>query len=212
MNPALTRQPLDRRQAARRADLVDVLLPVVERLLESQPSYLELRVEEIIRSGGIGRSTFYRYFYDKNDLLLAIAEPAMGAIFDAALAPWQLGPDTRRQELTQAIRRTIDAYRPHIALMNAMVEVSAYDARVKDKFVAGFGTVHTAIAQRISQGQLDGYFRRELDADETAGWVTWMAERGMYQLVPQADDAKLERLVTSFSDIVWFTFYDGRRL
>ena len=42
---------------------------------------------------------------------------------------------------------------------------------------------------------------------ETAGWIVWMAERGMAQLAATADDATLERLAESISTLIWSTFY-----
>ena len=200
---------LGKRQQARREELVEQLLPIVEDLLDRPTSYLELPLEEIISRAGLGRSTFYRYFTDKNDLLLAISEPALDDILRAALGPWELGPTVTRAQLVKAMQTTVDSYRPHIALMNAMVEVSAYDARVKEKFLAGFGAAHAGIAERIAQGQADGYIRADVDADETAGWLTWMAERGMYQLVAHANNAKRDRLVDNFAGILWYAIYAG---
>jgi hypothetical protein len=35
-----------------------------------------------------------------------------------------------------------------------------------------------------------------------------MAERGMSQLVPSADDARLQRLAESIAALVWYAVYD----
>ena len=53
---------------------------VVEGLLHEQDSYLNLSVEQIIDAGGMSRSTFYRYFDDKAELIVALADNAMADI------------------------------------------------------------------------------------------------------------------------------------
>ena len=53
--------------------------------------------------------------------------------------------------------------------------------------------------------------RKSIDADAAAGWITWMAERGMNQLVPTADVATRRKLATSMATIVWYGVYDGAK-
>ena len=200
----------DRRREALRTELVDRLLPVVKELLDGEESYLKLSVEQIIQRAGIARSTFYRYFEDKNELLLALAGPALDDIIAFSQLPQNLPPDATRADLDAAMDEVFDAYRPHIALMNAMVEVSAYVEPVKERFRAGFAETARALAEHIRHGQEEGYVRPGLEPKETAGWLVWMVERGMYELATHADEAELRRLKQSITDIVWYTLYDGQ--
>jgi AcrR family transcriptional regulator len=205
----LTAEEIDaRRRAARRREIVERMLPVVEELLNEAHGYQNVSVEQILQRSGLSRSTFYRYFKDKNELLLALSEPALETIMRAAMRPVELGPDITRGELETEMRRTIEAYTPHIALLNAMTEASAYDPLVTERFAAGFDAVQQSLADHIREGQLQGYFRRDLHPDETAGWLTWMAERGMSQLVPAADEARVQRLAESIAAIVWYAIYE----
>lgn len=199
---------LDRRGTARREDLAELLLPVVERSLDGGTSYLDLRVEDVIRAAGIGRATFYRYFEDKNDLLRAVSATALEDIATAAFKPWDLPPSASREERRAAMRRTIDAYRPHLSIMRAMVEVASYDPDIQTLYHSGFETARQNAAQRIRDGQRDGNIRKDLPPDETAAWLTWMAERGLYQLLPGADEPALERLTDSLTAIFWHTIYE----
>ena len=123
---AMSAHVLERRHAARRGEMVQRLLPIVEELLaDGEISYLELKVEEIIRHAELSRSTFYRYFEDKFDLLLALSEPALADILRTASRPWELPPNASRADLSLEIRRSLERYRPHISLMTAMLAVSA---------------------------------------------------------------------------------------
>jgi hypothetical protein len=105
----------------------------------------------------------------------------------------------------------MEAYRPHVALMSALVEVSTYDARVKQLFGAFFAEIRAAIAAHIRLEQKRGMVRPGIDADAAAGWVTWMAERGMNQLVPSATAATRRKLATSLATIVWYGVYEGSK-
>jgi TetR/AcrR family transcriptional regulator, ethionamide resistance regulator len=208
----LTAQEIEtRRYEARKRELVERILPMVEELLEAAGGYVHLRVEEILQNAGLSRSTFYRYFKDKNDLLLALSEPALREIRTAALRTWELGPDVTFGQFEAELYKTMEAYRPHVALMSALVEVSTYDARVKALFGGFFEDVRRAIAAHIRLEQKRGMVRPGIDADAAAGWITWMAERGMNQLVPSADAATRRRLATSMATIVWHGVYDGAK-
>jgi AcrR family transcriptional regulator len=196
----------EERHAARRERITGELLPIVEELLTAEP-YYALKVEQIIQRAGMARSTFYRYYQDKGELLLAVSEPAIADILAAAGRVWELPPDATRADLTETMRAVIIQYRPHTPLMQAMVETSAYDAAVRAAFQGAWTAARESQADHIRHGQAEGWIRTDLDPDETAGWLVWMAERGMYQLVPGADDQALERLARSFAAILWHTLY-----
>jgi AcrR family transcriptional regulator len=209
VKPMLTAAEIDaRRREARKREIVERILPGVEELLDQAHGYQNVSVEQILQRSGLSRSTFYRYFKDKNELLLALSEPALETIMSVAMRPLELGPDITRGQLEAEMRSTIETYTPHIALLNAMTEASAYDSLVSERFVAGFDAVQSSLADHIRAGQRDGFIRTDLHADETAGWLTWMAERGMSQLVPGADEERLQRLAESIAAIVWYAIYD----
>lgn len=194
------------RHARRRAKIVGDLLPVVEELLAEEP-YFALKVEQIIQRAGMARSTFYRYFADKGELLLAVSEPATAEILAAAHGIWELRPPVEREDLAARARAAIERYRPHAVLMNAMVETAGTDAAVQAAFRAAWSDARRGQAEHIRRGQGEGWIRADLDPEETAGWLVWMVERGMYQLVPGAGAAELDRLARSFTAILWHTLY-----
>jgi len=195
-----------RRVAARRREIAERLLPGVEKLLERE-GYGTLTVEVILDGSGLSRATFYRHFRDKNDLLLALSEPALEDVRTAAIRPWERTNAPTLKELQATLREHFDIYRPHIPLLNALVEVARSEPAARERFEAGFADVQKTIAQHIVAGQSAGYIRPEVLADETAAWITWMAERGMGQLVPTAGDERLERLAESLATMVWRTIY-----
>jgi hypothetical protein len=78
---------------------------------------------------------------------------------------------------------------------------------VREQFELGFAGVHETIAEHIAEGQRRGFIRPEVLPNETAAWITWMAERGMTQLVASADVTALDRLAESLATMVWYTIY-----
>jgi AcrR family transcriptional regulator len=202
---------LGARRARRRLRVVARLLRVVEELLEAQDSYSELTVEEIIGRDGMARSTFYSYFDDKADLIIALGESAMREIIEGSRAIWELPTGATREQVAGAVRHTFETYLPHTKLMNALLEVSMYDRRVRERFDAGYAEAQDAAAQHIRSGQAAGFIRSDLHPEEAAGWFTWMAERGMTQLVQGATTrAGLARLEDTFTSILWYSLYDGQ--
>jgi TetR/AcrR family transcriptional regulator, ethionamide resistance regulator len=209
---AVSQQEIEaRRYVARKREIVERVLPVVEELLERGGGYRHVTVEQIARSSGMARSSFYRYFTDKHELLIAVSQPAMEAILTAALRPWELGPDLTRAQLESELLRTIEAYRPHIPLLAAMIEASTYDPTARLHFLRGFEQIRDGVAAHIAKGQKAGYIHRDLPPGETAGWITWMAERGMSELVADADPATLKRLAESLAAIVWRAIYNKEK-
>ena len=205
-DPAL----LEKRRARRRARVVARLLPIVERLLDEEDSYLDLKVERILEEGEMARSTFYSYFDDKADLIIALGETAMREIIDVAQSIWDLPADATREQVRAAVRRSLEAYLPHTKLMRAVHEVSTYDLRVRERFEATYAEAQRAASRHIRAGQKAGFIRRDLNPEDAAGWFTWMAERGMTTLVESAARGRRERLGDTFASILWYSLYDGQ--
>ncbi len=199
-------------RAARRGEIARRLLVAVEKLLADGESFTEVSVERLVGEAGVSRSTFYVYFEDKGDLLQVLTEDVMTEVIDAARGWWELPPEADRADVEAAMRVIGAAYRGHMTLMAAVVEASSYDARVRERFGELIQLARGEVASHIAEGQRRGFVRRDVDAEPVAGWLTWMAERGLYQLVRLADDeAGVERLTGALTAIVWNTLYQGAR-
>ena len=196
-----------RRYAARRDEITQRILPIVEQRLSAEGSYVTLKVEEILQDALLSRSTFYRYFKDKNELLLALIEPVLDDVRVAAIRPLARTSPPTRAELQADLAANFEVYRPHIPLLNALVEVSYSDPDIRARFQQGFAGVHQTIAGHIAHGQAAGFIRSDLRPNETAAWITWMAERGMSQLVAPAEESARADFAESLATMVWYTLY-----
>lgn len=195
------------RRAARRVDIAAQLVGPVEELLAGGRSFADLTVDEIIERSAIPRSTFYYNFREKAELLVAISETATREIVEASYALYGLGPDVTREAFGRQVRKTVETWTPHVPLMNAVAETATSSPRVREQFVAGWEAARQGVAQHIRNGQADGTLRAELDPEHHAAWLTWMAERGMSQLVHPASPRQRRALADALADIVWTVLY-----
>ena len=212
--PSVTRRQTASREERRRQTtekLVGAILP----LLEDGNRFTELSVERIVQEAGMSRTTFYVYFEDKGDLLISLGQDVMEAVNDAAEGWWGLPPSASRDEVYEALRKIIGVYAAHGPIMRAVVEVAAYDDRVRRSFGQSLDLSRKGLREHIERGLKDGSIRPGIDAERTADWLLWMSERGFYQMVRPASSnkAELDRLAESLTTVVWNTLYlgaDGR--
>jgi AcrR family transcriptional regulator len=208
--PSVTRKSQssrsERRDEARRR-----LLGVVEKLLEEGESFTEISVERLVSEAGMSRSTFYVYFEDKGDLLRAWFAEITAELSDAASGWLTLGADATQADLRVALERVVKTYKPHTTLMAATYDAAAYDASVRELVEAMMDGNVAGLRKHIKAGQAGGSIDPSLPAAQTAAWLTWMAERGLHQLVRTASPAELEKLIDAYTGIVWNTLYAPTR-
>ena len=200
-------RPLQLSQSQRRGMLSRHFVGVVEKLVEGGAAYADLSVEAIITAGGISRSTFYVYFNDKGDLLVAMAADVIGDLVSTGSAWWDLPADASKADLNAALQIPINTYRTHRTILGTVVETAAYDPRVREQHQSLINQVVSALAQYIADAQSAGTADPELDAEHTARWLIWMIERGLYQLVGSADDDEVARELDALTDILWRVVY-----
>lgn len=205
MPPAVRRAQQDR--ASRRDALRSRLLAVVERLLGEGERFTEISVERMVAEAGIARSTFYVYFEDKGDLLRAWFAEITDELRAAASAWWAIDAAPALDEVREVLGGIVATYRPHTTLMAAVYDAAAYDPAVRDLVSAMMAENVAGLRRHIRVGQRAGFVDAALPGPQTAAWLTWMAERGLHQLVRTASDAELERLVDAYARIVWKTLY-----
>jgi AcrR family transcriptional regulator len=203
--------PVNDRAADRSAQYLSRARAAVERLLAHTP-FTSLSVEDIIQEAGIARSTFYVYFDDKSQMLNAFTADLLDEALVAVRAWWDLPPAADYPALRSALAGFVRFFHQHNALLNAVIDASAYDG---ERAELGFGRMVRAgevgIGEHIRAGQRDGSVNAGIDPDTVARWLVRLVEQGLYELSPTADEARLERLIDGISLIVWNTLYRGAR-
>jgi AcrR family transcriptional regulator len=123
----------DRRE--RRAALQDRLMEATVELLGEGKSYADLSIETIAARAGVSRTTFYDYFGDKRELLLAFVD----SLLEDALQEsdeWRPGPshEETRDELRKIVGGFVRVQRHPVAI--AIVEATFYDPSVREAWIA----------------------------------------------------------------------------
>lgn len=203
--PSVTRKSQGSR-AERREDVRLRLLEAIERLLDQGESFTEVSVERIVAETGISRSTFYVYFEDKGDLLRALSEEVIAQMHAASESWWRL-EDADVHGLHAALTELVATYCAHRHLMAALADTSSYDAGVRSEFHRMILTGQSELAAHLRRGQKAGFVRADLDPEWSAGWISWMIDRGFYELVRKADADDLRALTDALTDLVWHALY-----
>jgi len=204
--PSVTRRRSAGRDV-RRDEVRARLLEVIERLLGDGETFTEISVERMVAETGMARSTFYVYFTDKGDLLRAWFAEISDELRAAAKGWWELRPPFGFHDVRAALNTIVAAYRPHTPLMAAVYDTAAYDPSVRALVMAMMAENTAGLRSHVRRGQSAGFVDTALSPPETAAWLTWMAERGLHQLVRGASDAEVDRLVDAYARIVWNVLY-----
>lgn len=191
----------------KRLELSGRLLSAAESLLASGTSFTQLSVEDLISEAGISRSSFYKAFDGKGDLLRTWLDDITDEIEDAADAWFSLEAPDGPHEIRTALAVSVQTYAPHAMVMTAGYESAPFDpavrAAVDDLVARGSG----GLRRHIKRGQRGGWIDPGLPADDIALLVTAMNERGFQQLGRVEDPAFLERLLDAHAAFLWHGLY-----
>lgn len=190
----------------RREGVETTILSATEELLEEGAAFTQLKVEEIARRAGIGRTGFYFYFRDKQELLMRLAEDVAEALWEEADRWWH-GEGDGAEELREIVGPVVRLWMRHAAVLSAVVQAASYDERVREFWRALAGRFAEATRERIERERAGG--RAEpVPPAETAFALVWMTERACYQHVEQrkGDPDDLVRALTG----IWLRSVYGR--
>lgn len=154
------------------------LLEATEELLQKR-SVRELRVVEIARQVGTSPATFYQYFADVEDAILALVERAaddLPAIIEQMEGPWQ---GARGMETARAIA---DAFVQHWDRHGAVLRVRNLKAEEGDRAfrkvrLTSLSPVVETLAKRIDEFKEEGRVQDGINPWAAASSLIAMLER-----------------------------------
>jgi AcrR family transcriptional regulator len=196
-----------RTREQQRAHYRTMLVEGMRRLLDRK-AYAEITVDDILTESGVARATYYANFKTKSELLLEVGGDLYRNALTVATPWWQLQSGASRRDLMDALGGIFDLYLPNKSTMAGLMEASAYEGEVQGQVrLLQQGSV-LRLERHIRDGQRRGIVRDSLYPKETAGWLIWMVERGLYQMATSANSRQQRRLLESLTDVVWYTLYD----
>lgn len=190
------------RRDERREDVEQRVLTAVDRLLAEGAAFTELPVQRIATESEIARSTFYRYFPDKSQLLIRMADLATDDLFRTA-AQWWAGEQSSESSAIDAMRDMIAGFTRHRLLLEALVEVAGYDRDVGGYWRARVDAFVALIRTRLGELQSSGRISTEVDVDATAVVLTSMVERTISTRHRISDS----RVAEALGRAIWLTIY-----
>jgi AcrR family transcriptional regulator len=188
--------PQTGRGLARKAELLEAARRVFER-----QGFLDTRVADIAEEAGVSQGTFYTY-YDSKDAIFREVAAELADRMIAALRPEGPRPPTVHEQVDQAMRRFIAAYRAESRLIVVVAqlgqttpEVASLRLSVREAFVA-----RTARGIRLQQAQ--GLVDPDLDPWLASEVLGSMVDHTCWVWLNLGKDFDEEALVATLT-LVW---------
>jgi AcrR family transcriptional regulator len=181
----------------RRNEAREQILEVARRELKIRP-FRELSVDELMQATGLSRTAFYRYFPDREAVLVDLLREVWGEFAEARDAD----PDLTRASSRPGLARLIADNR---AVLKAVADAAPGDEEVERAYRAfmhdyWINDLTTRIADAQSRGLAAG-----LDAQVAGEALGWMAER----LVTQSLDRDPRQVLDTIVAILVKCLYGG---
>ena len=174
----------DMRIRRTRGRLADALV----ELMQEKPID-EVTVQEVLDRAGVGRSTFYLHYRDKDDLLLCVLEDGMEM--------WSTDL-TRRKEKSLRVAAVMEFF-AHAASGRKIYRALVDSGRIHTFFELAQGYFSRGIARRMKDMGLKSLGQSELDARSQAlagnllALLKWWLDRGAKES-PKAMDELFHRM------------------
>lgn len=193
-------------RARRRSEAERALVGALEQLIVEEPRFTDLTLTRLVEAAGVSRTSFYKYFDGKVDVL---AGWLLGFVEELSKAPsaWSTKAAPTRAELARGLRQIVAVYRPRMSMIAATYETEAHDAELRAQLTAALAEVEAALREHISRGKRGGWVNQAVDEAGCARWLVYMTENGMRHIIGPASEAALPELLQAWTDIVWFTLY-----
>jgi len=171
---ALDGRPLGKRGAATRRRLLDA----THTLLATQ-GVRDLRVVDIAREVGTSPATFYQYFRDVEEAVLALADEVgedLAPVGDLISEPWN---GTRGLEAArEVVSRFLDYWDGHRAVLRTRnLAAQEGDERFRAVRIQALGPITERLAGKIADGQRDGRVDTAISPYAAAAGLVAMLER-----------------------------------
>jgi AcrR family transcriptional regulator len=202
--PSITRRTKPRAPVPA-ANVEDLLIGAMERLVDAGQSFTSVSVEELAREAGIARSTFYLHFRDKGELVQGLMRRVMTEMLDA-MNVWLSRPQrASRDDLHAAVSGVVSAYQKHRAVMMAVVETAAYDPEVARIFNDTINHMAQQMRHAV-EGMAPAKSATALLAD-VSDILVWALERCCYQLLGSKTPEQVERFIDAMVHVGWHALY-----
>lgn len=148
------------------------------RTVFARDGFTQARIADIVDAAGAANGSFYRYFTNKHDVLLALLQRLLDDFYELSRSPWQ--PGDPQQSMFITTKRYFELYRDRSDLMALLIEVAQTDNDVKELWNQSRSRFLSRIEGALARGQRDGVVREPLDCKLAASLLGGMTEQFAY--------------------------------
>lgn len=182
----------------RRQEVRQQIVGVARRQLQVKP-FRELTVDELMQPTGFTRTAFYRFFPDREAVLLDLLEEVWSGLA-AARDIEAVGEDVPTAASMAELRGRLAESR---AVLKGIADAAPGDEDVEESYRAGMHSYWindiTARIRAAQQGGLAG----SLDPEVAGEALGWMAERMVTQSIERDPDEVLDTIISIISTCLY---------
>ncbi|HEY1970094.1 MAG TPA: TetR/AcrR family transcriptional regulator [Pseudonocardia sp.] len=155
------------------------ILDATARLLEHTP-LADLSAKQICEEAGIGRTTFYRHFNTKNDVVATLVNTALDQAYLAFQATSARPPADLRETLERRLIAMSGVWTRHRAVLRAAMEGWQQLPELAEVWLRIIDRYGRTVADEIDTARRAGHAPDGLPSAPLAKALAWMTESCMY--------------------------------
>jgi AcrR family transcriptional regulator len=189
-----TRRSENRR---RRSETREQILEAARRELKTKP-FRELTVDDLMEGTGMSRTAFYRFFPDREAVLIDLLEDVWGTLAEARDREG-VGEDVNPDSIA-ALQELLAENRN---LLKAVADATATDEEVERNYRAFMRDYWIDdLTERVKKAQEQG-LAQGLDPELAGEALGWMAERLVTQTLDHEPDEVLDTIIAIVTKCVY---------
>jgi AcrR family transcriptional regulator len=140
--------------------------------------YASARVADIAEDAGFSNGAFYRYFADKEAVMLSLLEDLLADAILFAHAPWEA--DQPAESIYVTTERYLNFYAKNADLFRVLVEASQSNPQVEEIWAKARDHVIQRVARMVSRAKHLKIARADLDTQMAAVLLVCMTDHYAY--------------------------------
>lgn len=207
MIPTMTDTPtLSRTERSRLQLRADIIQAAFEEF--SAKGYHQTAISDIAKRLGIGHGSFYRHFQNKRDILEHVIDDVTTKVIHVLSA--ENAPNTSatlddyREQISRIAERLIPILIENPGIARLMLfEATSIDPEMTQRLMTILDWVGRLIASYMEHGVKLGFFRADLDTEDTGHAITGMIMMTVIRFLNTPDDREgLQKLADAIQQLV----------
>lgn len=145
-----------------------------------EKGYATTTVSDIARRAGVSLATFYVYFAERTDVVIALLDEVVGDVMRKGVGQWD--PRSGRAGLSRVVTSYVESFARHAKFFAIRESVIHADERMLEQYVQYNRHFHETFARYLEEGIALGLVRSDLDPYGMARAMTLMMERYCYEV------------------------------